>query len=498
MSLNQDLKLGAYWNSLGFFIRFWIGLFSSILFVRLLGQEDYGIVTFILGCTSLGSILVNLGFGTIITKYIAEQRANGVKSQLFSLLYQTTLLRAGVIGIITVTLFFSKDLTAYFHKPFLAPYLYFIPLLLISTYFQGTFKTILSSYYEQKFINSCLILEMIIKLGLVLLALYWDLRIMGFLLAILLAELISGTQLLQRTRKKVFSVLQRSSTPFPLRSKLSLAGHAFGVTLSIRLLGRESDIFLLGILHHDIRQVAIYAVVFGLPNMTFELFRSALGGGLGLTIFTEQVEGHQIQALRATYKKILHLFSIFLFPTMIGGILVGGDLATLMYGSEYQGLSLLIGILFFALGIASINAVLTDLLFALDRGKALMKLQLGAGISNLLINIMVIPQYGALGVAVTTALINTAFTLTGMLLVHKIIQPTYPFQSWFRYLLISLIMGGCVYFFPFAFYWKIIMGMLVYGLLFILQALCSEDRVWLALVWRWILEYRQKFFSLSS
>lgn len=465
MQVLEKIKTGAYWNIIGFVIRFIIGLGSSILFVRLLGQHDYGIVTFIMSCVFFSGILVNLGMGTVMTQSIATWKANNSNGPLFSMLKQITGMRMIVILLIGAVFINSEKLSQLFDKPYLSPYLYLIPLIIITSYFQGTFKTLLTCYYEQKFINIASILEMLLKLVFVILGVVFGYPIIGFLLAIMASQVINGFQLAYRSYKKIFRQLETSTEIFRIKKHIRLAYHSFMVSISIRLLGRESDLFLLGILHPDIKQVAIYAVIFGIPKMIFEAFHHIIGGGLGLAAFTEQVRRGRLDDLRYSYYQLLKYFSLLLFPAMIGGTLLGGHIAVFMYGSEYEGLSIPLAVLFCALGFSAINSITTDLLYALDRGNHLMKSRVGFGVLNIVINIAVIPQYGALGVAVTTGLISVGATLVELYLVHQALRPRYPLFHWTGYWLSAFLMGITVYWVSLDFYWEIIIGMICYGLL---------------------------------
>lgn len=469
MEIAQKIKTGALWNTIGFVSRFVIGMGSSILFVRLLGQKDYGIVTFILSVEFFAGILVNLGLGTVMTKSIAENRALGQENQLYSMLKKIVSARALVIAGLVIFFMYSPALARGFGKPGLGRFLYLVPLLVVTTIYQGTLKTLLTAYYQQKFINVMSVMEMIIKLGLVLLAIQLGFGVIGFLVAIMVSQTVNAAQLLHRARKKIFARLPGASVVFDLKSKFSLAVHSFAVAISIRLLGRESDLFLLGILHHDIRQVAIYAVIFGLPNMIFEVFRNMIGGGLGLTAFTELAKSGRIEELKQNYRKVLQFFSILLFPAIIGGVIVGGELAVMMYGDEYTGLALPLAILFITLGLGAISPVTVDVMYALNLDRALMYCQAGYGILNIIVNILVIPKYGALGVAVTTGSISVLNAITQMILIHRRIHPQYPVKQWIRYLIIAGIMGLTAWKIPLAIYWKIVVGAVVYGILFLIQ-----------------------------
>ncbi len=476
MEIIQHIKIGAAWNLVGFSFRFVIGLASSILFVRLLGQQQYGIVTFILSCVFFSGILVNLGLGTVMTKSIVQMQMLGNMNQAVSLLKKVSLPRFGVIFILGLIFFQSERISVWIGKSYLSSYLIFVPLIVFTSYFQGTFRTMLSSTYEQKFINIIATLEMILKLGLVIASIFLGFGVIGFLMAVLLSQFVSGIPLLIRAYHRLLKRASQIPNPFRLKPHIPLAFHSFLVAISVRLLGRESDLFLLGLFHHDIRQVAIYAVVFGLPNMLFDVFRNIIGGGLGLTAFIEQVKANRLDDLRISYYTILNLFAMFLIPAIIGGMIVGGDLAVLLYGMEYKELALPMGILFLSLGFSTITTVTSDLLFSVNRERWLMLCRTGFGLLNITVNILVIPVFGALGVAISTGVASIGMTLVEMVLIHRVIKPEYPWRQMAYYFVFGCIMGGLVVWLQVAFYWKISIGIALYLLLLLLKEILIDHR----------------------
>jgi len=465
VTISEKLKSGAVWNFVGFVFRFVIGLASSIIFVRLLGQQDYGVVTFTLSWVYFAGILCNLGLGNVLTQAIAEERASEVReTRIPSLVRKISLLRLMVIVGVAMIFIFADELAAAFGKAELAPFLYFVPPLVFTAIFQGMGKTILNSYYEQKLVNILSVWEMVLKLGLVVAAIQLGFGVIGFLSIIITVQIVTGGQMFIRARKQL-AKKPKSKQLFRLRDKFSVAVDAFITAISIRVLGRQSDLLLLGMLHPDIREVAIYAVVIGLPAMSFDAFRTLIGGGLGLTAFTELVKTERWNELRESYTKILHIFSILILPMMVGGALVGGELAAFMYGEEYLGLDLPIAILFVCLGISIVSSVTMDLLYAFDLSRKLRNSRIAFGLANVVGNILIIPYYGATGVAIITGAVIVGMTINEFALVHNKLKPKYPKQIFARYLASAGLMGLVVIAIPFHFFGKIAVGAAVYGLL---------------------------------
>lgn len=472
-----QIQSGALWNTFGFLARFLLGFLSSILFVRWLGQTQYGVLTFILSVAFFLGIVVNLGMGTVMTQQVAQGRAEQKAIPLRSMLQKVTILRLGVIAILAGGLWLVDIGGLAEQHEHWAHFWMFVPFLVLTTYFQGTVKTLLTAYYELKFINLAGILEMLIKLSLVMLVLYWGYGLQGFIIALLLSQLINGFQLSFRFYDKVLQKEKERTAPFQVIQHSRAAWNAFWVGISIRVLGRESDLFLLGILHSDIKQVAIYAVVYGVPKMVFDVFAHALSGGLGLTAFTELVKAQKLEELAQQYQQILHIYVVFLFPAVVGGMIVGNDLVEMFYGEDYANVQIPLSILFISLGISGLTPLTADLLFAFGKHRVLMRLRLFFGMLNILANILVIPHYGALGVAITTGLVCVALTLCELTLLHPLIHPRYPFQAALLSLIFAALMGLAIHWMPFAVYWKVGMGVLVYSILFLTQDLMGERRI---------------------
>lgn len=477
MNLSQNLTKGAMWNAAGFLYRFAIGFISSIIFVRLLGQYQYGIVTFILSAVFFTGIFVNLGFGTVMTQVIAKNRAEDKGTDIGGLLKQITWPRIIVLMFISIV-FFQADLIApLLNQPAVGDYLIFIPLIIFTTYFHGTLASLLICFFELKTVSIASMLEITVKLIFVTIAIYLGYAVLGFFIVILFSQAISGIILLFRSKNILKREGRNKTIPFRLKNHLKLAFQSYLVAISIRLLGREVDLFLIGVLHHDIREVAIYAVVFGLPKMVFDIFNHLTGGGLGLNTFTEMVKADRRHDLKKQYQSLLHLFSIGVFPAITGGIIIGGDMIHVMYGEAYTNLHLPISILFIAIGLSSLNSVTGDMLYALNKGKTLMYLHLSIGLMNVIVNLMLISKFGALGVAITTGIALLILTIAEMTLIHRELNPEYPLKDWSRYLLISITMALTIMFLPLPFYLKILIGVLVYcGLVYWIETVFEKRR----------------------
>jgi len=113
--------------------------------------------------------------------------------------------------------------------------------------------------------------------------------------------------------------------------------------------------------------------------------------------------------LRKDQKKFFSLLSWSLLAMVIAaitistiGICFGSDLILTIFGEQYQYAGELLPILLFAILFILPNCVLTQGAIALNREVAYAKIAASVALLNIGLNILLIPDFGAKGAAITT------------------------------------------------------------------------------------------------
>jgi len=184
---------------------------------------------------------------------------------------------------------------------------------------------------------------------------------------------------------------------FNFKSELYRAGMAFLAIDVATVFYFRSDIVLLEYFGHVEGDVGQYSAAYRI-----------LEGIILLAAPVAQVAFRSLR-LRKDQKKFFSLLSWSLLAMVIAaitistiGICFGSDLILTIFGEQYQYAGELLPILLFAILFILPNCVLTQGAIALNREVVYAKIAAAAALLNIGLNILLIPDFGAKGAAITT------------------------------------------------------------------------------------------------
>ncbi|MFP8890759.1 lipopolysaccharide biosynthesis protein [Natrialbaceae archaeon A-CW2] len=193
--------------------------------------------------------------------------------------------------------------------------------------------------------------------------------------------------------------------------------------------------------------VGIYSVAYSVSSMLVK-FTSILNSTLYPTISNAWDEGHK-KEISYTYGIIFRGYSILAIPALCGIILLSDSLIELISTEEIATEAIvLMPILTFAFIIKGAHNPLSFILTASERTEQIAIVTIAGTFSNLLLNIVLIPELGIFGAAVATAFSSTIiFVLIYYYASSKISLPI-PYATIFRSGIATLLMGLVLYHLP--------------------------------------------------
>ncbi len=134
------------------------------------------------------------------------------------------------------------------------------------------------------------------------------------------------------------------------------------------------------------------------------------------------------------------------FPIITGGVVLAGPLLSVAYGPEYAPAILTLQILLLTLLATFPGSVFADVILAEDRQKIFMKSSGFGGLTNVILNIILIPPFGIAGSAIATVMAQ--FVAYGIL--YKKVQASHTIRlghGIIKMITASVVMGGVAYIF---------------------------------------------------
>lgn len=169
-------------------------------------------------------------------------------------------------------------------------------------------------------------------------------------------------------------------------------------------------------------------------------------GTVMLPKMSNMIANSKESEVRNTINKTMEFIMFLAMPMMIGIMLISNDFCVLFFGNDFIKSGKVLIILSFAIPIVTWGDVIrTQYLIPKEMDKEYIISAYFGAIINFIINILLIPKYGALGAAVGTVAAELSVSLYQSLSVRKFLPITTYKIYILKYCFMSLLMGSIVY-----------------------------------------------------
>ena len=144
------------------------------------------------------------------------------------------------------------------------------------------------------------------------------------------------------------------------------------------------------------------------------LLVTLLASSIGLTIFPQVSEWeteNAVDRIEALLPKALTPALILVIPAFFGTVLLADEILTIIFGEGFGGAAVALMILMFQRIFQSVHVVVGRALEGIDKPNLVARATVTTIVLNIVLNVVLIPQYGIVGAAIATAssyTINTA------------------------------------------------------------------------------------------
>lgn len=399
----------------------------TILLTRWMGPEGYGAYSLILGWLSLASLIISIGLPESLNKYVSILISEGI--DVISFFARLLLLRLGAA--VSLALFvrvFVVQVFNFLQYPSLIPLVDFI-LILFLLYQLALFLE--AFFVSQLHINVILISNTVRQL-LVLGGLLWLFFQGNIFLRQVLILAIVGYGIAILIFFATFPRIKRADEKWHfghLSTVLKFGISAWAVTGITFLLSEQTDVLLLGFLTTDTQQIGFYKAgtalvwkLIGVITVSSQVVLSALsrkyklGGERGLT------KGWQSFIKLSTFT----IVPVFIFLGWYAPAII-----QLLYGAEYA-VSALVLRYFVLLTMVPFGLMAGGLhlmtLYVLGQERKGLSVRLLSGLVNLLLGIVLIRAFAAIGAVVATGFAAVVGTSMEFLMLQRLHRRSYPWQ----------------------------------------------------------------------
>ncbi len=385
-----------------------VGLTSiaQIVLVRHLATHDYGAWTYALSVVALLEGLSNFGFHEAITRFVPIYHQQRDYAKMFGtiVLSVSLILLAGTL-IISAFYTWPHQLLALLHQhgpslKFLFILIFLVPVDALDQLLMGLFASLVSAraiFFRRYVLAPGLKLSAVLLLVL----LRRDVLFLAYAFVVAAAggSLIYAVYLVRRLhRDGLLSHLRLSKICLPAREVLSFTVPMMTSDL-VTILNQSVVVLLLGYFY-GMRDVAFYRVVLPVATMNqLVTFASAL---LYLPAAARLFARGDNEGLRDLYWRTTAWIAVLSFPILTATFCFARPLTVMLYGHRYADAGRILAILsvgYFFDVVFGFNGLTMK---ALNKVKFIVGCNLGAAVTNIVVNLILIPRYGAMGAAIGT------------------------------------------------------------------------------------------------
>ena len=372
-------------------LRMGAGLFVGAWVARYLGTEQYGLFNYALAFVSLFTPIFTLGLDDVIVRHLVGESSN--KEEILGTTFGLKLM-GGIVSVLLVvgTIFFletDKTLT-----------IWLVTILAITGIFRAAdtidlwFQSQVQSKYSVIAKNIAYLLSILIKVGLILskaslVAFAWVTLgeiVMGAIGLIVIYQ-FRGSSRLWNWRWNLTTAKSLLRESFPL----IFSGFAILIFMKI-------DQIMLGQMKGD-GEVGIYSAAVRISELWY-FIPTTIVSSVAPTIYAakQKSEGHYYKRIGQLLRLLTYISLVISIPmTFLSKYVVG-----IMFGSGYVDAGPILAVhiwasLFVFMGVATSPWFIAEKLNHVSPGKTLF-----GAILNVILNFLLIPEYGGIGAAIAT------------------------------------------------------------------------------------------------
>lgn len=370
--------------------RLLLGTAVGIWMARYLGPDQYGVLSYALAYVALFSSLVTLGLDNIVVREIVKDKSNTLKILGSAFLLKIVAGVATFLVVVASTLFITEyDATTKTVIIISAGSLVFYAFDTITFWFQSEIKSKFVVYAKLgAFIIASLLRIFLLLLGAHLIAFVW----------LALAEIIMGAMgLIFVYRKNRQELIEWKADLITMKKLLANSWPLIFSGLAVVIYMKIDQIMIGNMLGS--KEVGIYSVAVRLSEVWYFIPMAIAGSVFPSIVALRKISKELYLDRMQTFYDLMVWLAILIAVPMT---FFSKDIISLLYGNQYAGAGPILAVYIWAgvavfLGVASEQYLLAENLIRVSFVRTVL-----GGVSNVLLNLYLIPKYGMIGSAWAT------------------------------------------------------------------------------------------------
>lgn len=402
-----------------------------VIIARALGPDDLGKYYFAISFTTIFAIIIDLGLSNVLTREVAKKQdeARRYLSNILGLKIPLAFLALAIVASLSYAFGYSSILRS---------------LILVSAIsmvldsFTLTFFAVMRGHHNLRFESISAMIFQLIVLSSGMFAMWLGWGLMWLIGALALASAYNFIYSLVIVKTKTDVSLKPTYDKSFIKALIAITA-PFAIFAILQRLYTYLDAVMLQKMAGD-RAVGIYQVSFKIIN-ALQFLPMAFSASLYPAFSSYWLKNRE--QLAVTFERAMNYLLIIAAPITIG-VLATSDKIILLFNSEYSEAVAPLQISMLALSFIFLNFAIGALLNACDRQKYNTVVMGMAATLSIVINLYLIPRYGALGATITVLITNAFMFVVGMFIVPTIVKYDYRkvAMTSAKIIFAAILMGG--------------------------------------------------------
>jgi O-antigen/teichoic acid export membrane protein len=428
-------------NSIFMMLSSWV---ISIIIARLLGPQDYGIFNMTLWLTGTITWAVGMGFIHAATKFTAELRERGEYNaigQLIVFIVKIELIASLIATVLTII--FRTVIADFFFSASESIYFFIAALGILP----GIATAIASGVIEglQKFKYFTLANIILTPLSFVskIIVLKAGYGLTGLMIVMLAFSFINTVFYVFVLYKEKVLNFSTARLPSDLKERiLNYNKSVIAISVCDKIVWDKSENFFIGRFCHA-GQIAFYNLGFNIVQR----FSSILPATFWKILFPAMSSLHganDTDKMKRLFYISTRYIALFSFPVGVGGFVLAYHLIHYLYGHEFIGAQRVLQVIFAASIFSNLANPASAVLYGFEKQSFIYKYGFILAIFNIIIDLLLIKPYGAIGAATCYGITTILGSVGGLIYTCRLMKIRYPFFSVLKIFGASLLMGLCM------------------------------------------------------
>ena len=366
--------------------------FWTILMARYLGASDFGILSFAISIANILGIFIDFGMQTYIVRVISRDHA--LTSEYFEKAIPIKCILAVIVLLFTAVFLYLTGRSDLIIKVSIIIILEYI-FLSFNSFIYGIFQ----AYEKLEYQSISSVINAIILLIIVFLTIFFDWGVYGMAFAYLIGMVSSFIYICYELHLNQL-VTRHFNFDWEFSKKLLKASLPFGLMSVFYSIYFSIDMTMLGYLSTD-AAVGLYNAAYKIITLltTFYFIYPQV-------IFPVMSKLYENSAdlLRLSYEKSIKYLLLIILPICAGIIIYAVPLMNLIYGNQYAETGPIMTVLIFTIPFLFVNGASTVAMNSSDNEMNVTKIYAVAALVNVILNLILIPEYSYMGAAAATVI----------------------------------------------------------------------------------------------